>query len=94
MKALIILNVRDCSIEDLYDANYVRLYTTDGDTIDWDGGFKIMPIPEKKEEISIDDTYIKNNFKETISLEKVIEKARTQGYNYCIDEILNGVDDE
>ena len=46
---------------------------------------KLKPIPQKVDEISIEETMYRG---ETIILEKVIEKARQQGYNKCINEIL------
>lgn len=46
-------------------------------------------LPKRKEEISIEDTYIGGS----ISLEKVIEKARAQGFNQCLDELFGKEND-
>ena len=51
---------------------------------------KLKPLPQKVDEISIEKTMKTVYRGEMIVLEKVIEKARQQGYNKCIDEILGG----
>lgn len=54
----------------------------------------LKPLPQKKEEIDVMETLAKSYRGETIILEKVIEKARQQGYNTCLDEILWGTENQ
>lgn len=50
------------------------------------------PLPQKKEELDINSTLKSIPIKgPIIMLDKVIEKARQQGYNSCLDEILGGI---
>lgn len=54
----------------------------------------LKPLPQKKEEIDIMETITGPYGKSTIILEKVIEKARQQGYNLYLKEILGEENDE
>ena len=48
----------------------------------------LKPIPQKLNDLNIEDTIIKVRGREMVSLEKAIKYAKQKGYNACIDEIL------
>lgn len=51
-------------------------------------GLKLKSMPQKINELSIENTMKKINGKETVILEEAIKLAKQKGYNTCIDEIL------
>lgn len=51
MKALIVLNLEDCTYEDIeeFGIDEISLDKKGGGCILWTDGFKIMPMPQKRE---------------------------------------------
>ncbi len=97
MKALITIELDyPEQIYDLYETKEIRLYDKDNVYSLWEGGFEIMPMPQKKEvevnkiedimhvEYSIDDIYTK---KYVADIRLATDKLISLGYNACIDEI-------
>lgn len=88
--------------ENGYDyANCYALHQDIKAKFDSDGCFMIKkpkhcplkPMPQKINELNIEDTITKNNGREAIILEKSFMLANQRGYNKCIDEILGEKDD-
>lgn len=73
MKALIVLNLEDCTYEDIeeFGIDEISLDKKGGGCILWTEGFKIMPMP-KELEPAISEKYV----------------DYCQGFNDCISEIL------
>lgn len=91
MKALIILNLEDCTFDEIDEAKIkeISLIYQDKETgkkcdFLWETGFKIVPMPQKKK--LDEDLFLSQNFK--------LEYARFDGYNECIDEILGKFGEE
>lgn len=85
MKALIVLNLEDCTFDEIDEAEIkeISLIYQDKETgkkcdFLWETGFKIMSIPEKISVLDVPSKY--KDFGNAFSL--------ARGYNACIDEIL------
>lgn len=77
MKALIILNLEDCTFDDIEQAGIkeVTLEKKDGGCFLWDAGFKISYLPEKWD----------------MKQQKLyFEQGYASGWNDCINRILRG----
>ena len=93
-KLLIVLDCEDYILEDLnkFDINEIELYPNT-DTVysySWEAGFRLLEMPQKKNELSIENTIKKINGNETILLKEAIKLAKQKGYNECLCEILGG----
>lgn len=82
MKALIVLNLEDCTFDEIDEAEIkeISLIYQDKETgkkydFLWETGFKIMPMPRRFEPPILTDYCIGN----------------ADGWNACIDEILGGM---
>ena len=102
MKALIVLNLEDCTFDEIDEAEIkeISLVYQDKETgkkydFLWETGFKIVPMPQRKivGEIEKVDDFMKSdiqiiNEKVTAKIMLDTELLIASGYNLCIDEIL------
>lgn len=84
MKALILLNLEDCTFDEIDEAEIkeISLVYQDKETgnryeFEWETGFKIMPMPSK----------MKVDY-DAIATCEVTEKVVAMGWNACIETIL------
>ena len=94
MKAILVIDMPNhCSKCPCWDRDYPVCCVLNKENKSKDYGHRpkwcpLKPMPQKVDEISVEETMIMKYGKETIILEKAIKKARQQGYNLCVDEIL------
>lgn len=93
MKALIILNLEDCTFDEIDEAEIkeINLVCQDKETgkefeFEWETGFKIMPMPQRKDE----SRPMYGGSKDWIVGIRIDEGA--VGWNDCIDEILGDIE--